>query len=254
MNKKVSTHHQFAFYISNLTDQAVSISIGQNIQVVDESVFHRLFHVLRIDIGDVCIFFDKNINILVELISASGKKKITCLVLKKEANKQLQPSITFLLPLLKRDHFQTALYSLSELGVNNIIPILVDKGQRRWGGVKEFERSQKILVAAAEQSKNFSFPELLAPKTVQEVCDDLQDDSVQRIFFDPSGERLVTVIPRVQGKDLIFLVGPEGDMSQSEKNILQQNYFLFCALTPTVLRAVQAVAVSVGIFRTLGGR
>ena len=45
-------------------------------------------------------------------------------------------------------------------------------------------------------------------------------------------------------------VGPEGDLTQEEKDYLKQQGFVFCRLTPTVLRARQAVALGLGILRS----
>ena len=41
------------------------------------------------------------------------------------------------------------------------------------------------------------------------------------------------------------------DLTEQEKNLLQDQGFLFCALTPTILRAQQAVALSAGLIRSL---
>ena len=45
-------------------------------------------------------------------------------------------------------------------------------------------------------------------------------------------------------------VGPEGDLTLEEKAYLKQLGFVFCALTPTVLRAQQAVALGLGVLRS----
>ncbi len=50
---------------------------------------------------------------------------------------------------------------------------------------------------------------------------------------------------------LVICSGPEGDLTCEEKRMLADANFLFCALTPTVLRAQQAVAVGLGSFRSL---
>ncbi len=46
------------------------------------------------------------------------------------------------------------------------------------------------------------------------------------------------------------VIGPEGDLTKEEKAYLKEQGFLFCALTPTVLRAQQAVALGLGILRS----
>jgi len=253
MRKNNLGKHLFSFYVPDLTSKVSALSVGQELKLSDLTLFHRLFRIVRFNFGDACIFFDRQTNILIELLSSSGKKDFTSIILKKEKNKQLQPSICFWLPFLKRDHFQTALYSLAELGVNQIQPVFVQKGQRNWAGEKEFQRCQKILVSAAEQSKNFAFPQLFEPKTLQECCDSMQIAD-QHVFFDSEGEKILQVLPRCKNKNLVLFIGPEGDLTDIEKMLLKQNKFIFCSLTPTILRAVQAAAVSVGVFRTFLGQ
>ena len=43
------------------------------------------------------------------------------------------------------------------------------------------------------------------------------------------------------------MIGPEGDLTMQEKDLLKERDVQFLRLTPTVLRAQQAVAVSMGI-------
>ena len=51
--------------------------------------------------------------------------------------------------------------------------------------------------------------------------------------------------------NIVLMVGPEGDLMGDEKAYLNGNGFVFCQLTPTILRAQQAVTVSVGALRSL---
>ncbi len=74
-----------------------------------------------------------------------------------------------------------------------------------------------------------------------------------KIYFDPTGESLSDIIARVKKispTSIIVMVGPEGDLTDQEKEQLRQEKFLFCALTPTVLRSSQAIALGSGIIRS----
>ena len=109
------------------------------------------------------------------------------------------------------------------------------------------------MISAAEQSKNFSFPTLQEPVTLQEYCALTQQEKTDKIFFDPAGEHVAHVIKKLHTShcsNFVLMVGPEGDLQQEEKKLLHTHGFQFCALTPTILRASQAVAISVGIFRS----
>lgn len=49
---------------------------------------------------------------------------------------------------------------------------------------------------------------------------------------------------------IIACAGPEGDLTYEEKMQLTEDGFAFCALTPTVLRAQQAIAIGLGAIRS----
>ena len=49
----------------------------------------------------------------------------------------------------------------------------------------------------------------------------------------------------------MLLIGPEGDLALQEKELVAGK-MQFCALTPTILRASQAAALSIGIVRSVG--
>ncbi|PKN03448.1 hypothetical protein CVU75_02160, partial [Candidatus Dependentiae bacterium HGW-Dependentiae-1] len=50
---------------------------------------------------------------------------------------------------------------------------------------------------------------------------------------------------------ILLLVGPEGDLTEEEKGAISRAGVQFCKLTPTVLRAMQATAVGMGVVRSV---
>ncbi len=58
------------------------------------------------------------------------------------------------------------------------------------------------------------------------------------IFFDVDGQSAQKWLLALEGDSLVACAGPEGDLTTDEKLFLKERGFLFCALTPTVLRAV----------------
>ena len=251
--KELDNKHQFALFVSDLSELIANSSSGQLVHLADTSLYHRIYSVLRLKPGEELLFFDQKVHIRCLLQSSERKHEITCELLEKIANTNLTPSITFLLPLLKRDDLEQALYSFVELGATTIQLVMTEKVHRSWGGKKEFERLHRIMISAAEQSKNFVVPDLHEPKPLEVVCNEL-GSSIQKIFFDPHGQPLGQVIKSVsehKNDQLVLLIGPEGDLTPREKEFIRSMSFQFCALTPTVLRSFQAAALGLGIFRSL---
>jgi RsmE family RNA methyltransferase len=244
----MNSTHQFAIYSTELTKL---LAAGKQFLITHADLHHRIKQVLRLDVGDICILFDATQHATIKII-ALDKKSITAELLNIQSNKQLTPHITCFIPLLKRDALAEAIYNATELGANGIQLIITQKVQRPWDGTKELERLQRIIIAAAEQSKHFALPELKTPVALEKALTSLPQ-ATNRLFCDPTGAPLLPLLQEISAKKIsqvALMVGPEGDLLPTEKELLTQHQFIFCALTPTILRAPQAVTVVLGSLRS----
>lgn len=246
--------HLFAIYFPLLTNTVSDSSNRQLLIINDPAVCHRLQHVLRLDIHDRCILFDREKNVTIEITELT-KKYIGILIVEIQKNKQLTPAIFCMLPLLKREALETAVDALTQLGATTIQLLITQKVQRSWQGPKELERLQRIIIAAAEQSKNFAFPQLNPPILLNDFLNTYTTDKTSSIFFDAQGTDAFSLISNLKSITLntvSLMIGPEGDLTQQEKQLLKEDHgFNRIALTPTILRAEQALSLGVGMIRTL---
>lgn len=245
--------HQFALYYK----QASGLPVGTSVTITDKEFLHRLTNILRAHVGDTYILFDqtKYANVLIQSI---GKKEISIDVQSIETNTVLKPQITFMLPVLKKDALSEIVYALCEIGVNAIQLINTQK-TRSWGGQKELERLQRVIIAAAEQSKKFAFPDIYTPIALESYFAKASKDKQAfrketfAIIADPNGHAALDVIKDLQDsspQQLILTVGPESAFTDSELSLLKEKKFHFMKLTPTILRARQAAALLSGIIRS----
>jgi 16S rRNA (uracil1498-N3)-methyltransferase len=244
--------HVFAFYFQGVEQIAFRCLPGTLYKIDDKVLCHRMLHVLRVERGQVFILFDQKNNIECTLESIDAKV-MHVFIRSAASNRFLSPHITFIMPVIKKEAFEESLYSLTELGAQRIQVVVTQKTSRSWGTSKDVERAQKIMQAAAEQSKNFSFPILEQPLNLNQVVAKYGAGST-KVFFDAEGcpaRDLVSSIKASTGSSLVLMVGPEGDLTQNEKKVIQQGGFVFCALTKTIMRAQQAVAVSLGLLRSM---
>ena len=75
-----------------------------------------------------------------------------------------------------------------------------------------------------------------------------------RILLMAQGRKIFDVMQTLhsaQPEHVLLLVGPEGDLNLEEKKMVQANNFIFCALTPTIMRAMQAAAFAASFVRSL---
>src|SRR6201999_3341130 len=151
-----TTKHEFALYVNNFSSHIDVIIDGAEFFIDDETLRHRIGTVLRLQVDDTIILFDGLVHAHCQMRTIIGKRRTVFQLLFKKDNISVLPHITCVLPLLKRDDFEQALYMLAELGVNVIQLVITDKSLKSWGKEKELERLGRIVVAAAEQSKCFS--------------------------------------------------------------------------------------------------
>jgi RsmE family RNA methyltransferase len=255
MKNKVGAHkerHEFALFVESLSSIIHHKKVGDSLAVIDDALVHRMANVVRLQEHDHCVLFDRNTQASV-MIESISKKQIQAIIQSVKKNLSVQPSITFLLPMLKRDDLQSALYALTEVGVTTIQLVFTQKTAQQWSGDKDYERAQRIIIGAAEQSKNFAYPELRAPIMVEVALQQYNAIS-PKIFFDPDGTTFFDIAQQLHKNnpsDVLLLVGPEGDLHAEEKKIIQAKGFTFCSLTPTILRAVQAATLGAGFVRSL---
>ena len=243
-----SERHQFAVYEAGLSDLKV---ISQRLKILGFDLIHRITKVLRLEVGEQLVLFDAQKSMVCQVLEI-GRKEVVLSVQSEKRHAPLQHRVIMAVGVLKKDHFEDALYSCVELGATEIWPILFQKSQ---GWNFNAQRLQQILISAAEQSKNFSIPVCQAPITGAEFFQKLATDNQSTyVACDVAGEPFLDVLQTLQSKhpaQVVLIVGPEGDLTASEKAALQAAQVRLMRLTPTVLRSIQAVAVGLGAIRSV---
>ncbi len=237
--------HIFSIYTPNFFDENYKIGIEK--KVFNEDIVHRLVKVLRIEVGQQIVFFDHEYHGIIEILDIS-KKIFLIKVVTFEKNLSPATEIKFLLPLLKKEALEEAVYSLAEIGVSEIQLIITQKSRQKLLHDKEFARLESIVIAAAEQSKNYTFPKIYAPIDLSSL--QLGSD-FYKIVFDAEGESFFEFRTKSSQEKICLLAGSEGGLTKSELEHLDTISFKKCRLTPTTLRAVQAVAVGAALFKIL---
>ncbi|MEZ4920556.1 MAG: RsmE family RNA methyltransferase [Saprospiraceae bacterium] len=223
--------------------------IENDLAYLDADESRHLTSVLRHSIGDVIQFTDGKGGVyLGELIEASKKQA----VLRIEESKQEAPNpngrLHVAISLLKmNDRLEWFLEKATELGVDEITPMVCDRSERR--KTRE-DRLDKILIAATKQSLRAWRPVLNPLSTAREVISNATE-TVRCIPWcdEPPSKHLKEVLqPK---KDTLILIGPEGDFSPEEVAHAKANGFVEASLGQTRLRAETAGIFVVAIRKLL---
>jgi 16S rRNA (uracil1498-N3)-methyltransferase len=252
VNIMLSLKHEFSIYLATTTPLFQKIPIDNLVLLHDIHIYHRIVSILRLNKNDHCILFDQHINIRV-LLHEVRKKEIVLKIVEKHSNKQLLPAITAWIPILKKDDMERAVYEVTAAGATIIQPLVTHKSRKMFESIKEHERLMRIIHTAAEQSKCYSFALLKEAKPIKIALQEISIDTT-KIFAHPSGISSFDMITHLHihhPTHITLLVGPEGDLTYEEKNLLLEKSFIFCRLTPTVLKAQQAITTLVSMVRSL---
>lgn len=247
----MTNKHEFAVYVSGVLPKEKKVELN------DSNIVHRIRSILRLEIGDELILFNGQSHYICRILEIN-KKNIALSILNTEQSAQISPPIIFLLPLLKREAFERMLYASVELGANIVQPIITQKSQGSWRSEHDLERARAIMIAAAEQSKQFAMPEIKPPLTLHDAIAQYGRQDSIRLVADPAGESLHKVLTVVKDyvqddtkRSIVMTMGPEGDFTDAEKDMLKASSYQSVRLTSTVLRSQQAGALLLGVIRSI---
>jgi 16S rRNA (uracil1498-N3)-methyltransferase len=246
--------HIFAFYKKNLQDLIAGKKIGFELCFKDPELWNRLVKIVRIRPQDCFILFDKTFHVTFQIkTDITQTKREICIDIKNiEKNSPPSPKIRLLLPILKKDALEPAIYCASATGVQEIIPVVTARS-RKTLPEKDFSRLQKISIAACEQSKNFSIPNINNPEQLENALKSTKNYNFC-ILFDEDGEpatKLVEKIRETSPKSILITLGPEAGLEPEEIDLLKNSGFFSYKLTPTILRSREAVCIGLGFVRSV---
>lgn len=241
--------HEFALFFPELALKGESIDDNE-FPLRDSLLVHRLGTVLRLEPGTIFVLFDEQVAATVELLWIN-KKEVRVRLLSLNKHKLFVPAIHWYVPLIERDALETIVGALTVMGSASITFVETEKSRSRL--VLSSDRIKRLMIAAAEQSKQFNLPMIESSIGTLEKVIEHYDDKKTLLFFDPQGTPALTIVSMLAQKRLqefSCLVGPEGDLTEHEKRKLKERNVHFCALTPSVLRAEIAVMVAMGMLRS----
>ena len=211
---------------------------------------------MKIRKDDLFILFNDTVHIFVRASDEmfSEKRFVAGVIDGIHGNKVLLPEITLGVGLLRREAWDQVIYVAAQMGATPVVPVLSERVQRFWGGEKERVRMDKVMIAAREQSKNFSLPKISEPTELQQFLNESKraEDSI-KTCFEHGGVHLfdsICTIQNVKSRKIFLLFGPEGGLGLQELDLAVKSGFEICCLTPTVLRSIEAVTVGLGAIRS----
>tara|TARA_B100001142_G_scaffold222276_1_gene220400 strand:+ start:394 stop:1083 length:690 start_codon:yes stop_codon:yes gene_type:complete len=209
---------------------------GDEIILTAEESKHAT-RVLRKKEGDILNFTDGKGNLYKAAITIADTRKCRLKIVNKEQkekqhNYHLHIAIA---PTKNMDRFEWFLEKATEIGIDEITPIICNHSERK---VVKTERGNRILLSAMKQSLKHHLPKLNeAISATDFIKKDFNGSKYIAHCEDGKKQELKTIN---KTDKYLILIGPEGDFSQKEINLALQNKFEAVSLGTSRLRTETA--------------
>jgi 16S rRNA (uracil1498-N3)-methyltransferase len=222
------------FYFKNIDSHSTSFSF-------DKEESKHITKVLRKKEGDI-LFVTNGLGLLFKTeITLASDSKCTVEILSIETTEKQKHHLHLAVaPTKMNDRYEWFLEKVTEIGVQEITPIICDHSERK---VIKTERFDKILLSAMKQSNQLYLPILNEPTSFKEF-----------IRKSIRGEKLIAHCEETNKKLLkevlqpntycTILIGPEGDFSLKEIELAIENKYIPVSLGTTRLRTETAAIVA----------
>ncbi|KQW98992.1 16S rRNA (uracil(1498)-N(3))-methyltransferase [Flavobacterium sp. Root420] len=175
-----------------------------------------------------------------EITLASDNK---CIVQVLSIKKSPEPKFRLHLavaPTKMNDRFEWFLEKATEIGIQEITPIICDRSERK---VINLERFEKIILSAMKQSNETYLPKLNEAISFKEFIKQ-KNEGLQLIAHCEETDKKSLKEVLKPNENVTIMIGPEGDFSDKEIALALENNFQPVMLGNTRLRTETAAVVA----------
>ena len=163
---------------------------------------HYVVNVMRLKRGSIINFFNTEGEWKSEIIFLD-KDRVEVKIIEKIKQPERLSDIELAICLVKKNSMEMILQKATELGVSKIIPIISERTE-----VKElnYDRANKIVIEATEQSNQLSPPKIFEVTKLRDFLNNL-DGSSKLLFADVNSTNNLTAETLKQGNPITVLIG-----------------------------------------------
>ena len=204
---------------------------------------HYVVNVMRLKRGSNINFFNSDGEWKSEIVFLD-KDRVEVKIIEKIKQPKGLSNIELAICLVKKNPMEIILQKATELGVSKITPIISERTE-----VKElnYDRANKIVIEATEQSNQLSPPKIFEVTKLKDFLDNL-DGTSKLLFADVNSTNNLNAETLKQGNPISVLIGPEGDFSPSERDsILGNSNVTSFTISRNILRSDTAVISAISL-------
>ena len=230
-----------------LTVIAEKENIDENngkILIKEKSDCNHIQNVYRLNVGDKLRIVDGEYEYFTQIIEISKKEVAVKILEKNEDSYSLNINIDVAMGILKNDKMNLAIQKLTEIGVKSIIPLKTERVVVRINEKKE--KWDTVARETLKQCRGVKFTEILPVKKLAEI-DYKKYDKIIFAYENSNDSKSLSEIIKQEDKNILYIIGPEGGITQEEVDFLKNNKAIEISLGKRILRAETAAIVVCGI-------
>ncbi len=236
------------FFISSSFIQNDHVSIG-------DPLFSHLYKSLRVKPGETLWFGDEQRTRYLAHVRSIGSNHLIADILEKHAGPAPSgPQLIVGQAILKNHQMNWAIQKAIELGVRTLMPVItartvIDCKSSRLQAYQE--RWQRIALEAAQQSEQWTIPEVTLPYSMTDFCQKTREAAVCSLLVERHEGPGLHTLPLAQKPEeqIVVTIGPEGGWTTEELRIAQENGFHTVTLGEHILRAETATIAATTIIQ-----
>jgi 16S rRNA (uracil1498-N3)-methyltransferase len=191
------------------------------------------------------------------VVTATGPGLLELTVLRRQIDPPPQPAICVVQALPKGDRGELAVETMTEVGVDVIVPWAAERCVAAWApgprGQRALDRWRASAREAAKQSRRSRLPEVTELAATRAVIERVAL-AASTIVLDPQAGVAFGALALPADGEVILIVGPEGGLSPAERDAFAAAGAVAARLGPTVLRSSTAGAAAAAVLLSRSGR
>jgi 16S rRNA (uracil1498-N3)-methyltransferase len=206
--------------------------------------------VRRVRIGEQVVLTDGRGAAVRAQVAAVERGRVTCTVLDVATEGRSPLRITVVQAIPKGDRGELAVELVTEVGVDQVVPWQAERCVSRWRGAK-IERGrdkwESVAREAAKQSRRAWWPVVAPAADTAAVAGLVSGADLALLLHEGAEEAMTGVLARAElsgACHVVLVIGPEGGVTDGEREQLAAAGATEVRLGPTVLRTSTAGAVA----------
>ncbi len=206
--------------------------IPRDLNISDPHTIYQAHSVLKLRPGEHIVIFENGGDDIETKILSIHKKGLSLEKISEKENPVLPKKVSVAISITKGATFEFAVQKLTEVGVQNIIPIISDRTVKQ--NIR-LDRIQKISDEALEQSGGNNQVKIYEPMTLKESFEKFSEPKIILDAYAKNND--------IPSGDCILYIGPEGGWSEKDEEIFKQNTHTTLSLGTKILRTETAAII-----------